>query len=140
MSNSNGVIRIGRKGRKKFAFGEEGKPFEVDVVEAWQQWVIIDDNFRPEADEDGARPIPTAEWPAYHQAAVAFAQGLATDLTQMTEPPAITIAEALDFIARLREEYDELAVFFHPKSRQERASPDTSEVELRFSAEPQMDD
>lgn len=143
MSTSNGVIRIGRKGLKKFAFGEDGAPFEVDVVVAFQQWIGIDDGFRPEQeDADGLRPIATADMPAYHHAAVEFVSGLARETrTPPGQPippvPVITTAEALDFIARLREQYDELAVFFRPKSRQERVLPDTSEVqsELRFSVE-----
>lgn len=130
---NNGVIRIGRKGKKKFAFGEDGAPFEVDVVAAFQQWIGIDDAFRPEEDEHGNRPIPTSEMPAYHVAAQAFAEGLAG--VSSDDTPTITIAEALDFIARLREEYDELANFFRPRSREERVSPATSEPGLRFLTE-----
>lgn len=132
MSSSNGVIRIGRKGIKKFAFGEDGAPFEVDVVATFQQWIGIDDQFRPaEENAEGNRPIPTAEMPAYHAAAAAFVGGMAG-----TE---VTVAEALDFIARLREQYDELAHFFVPKSRRGQGSPDTSaeaSATLQFSEEP----
>ena len=49
-AGSNGVIRVGRKGRKKFAFGE-GEPFEVDVVVAFQEWICIDDGFRERGDD-----------------------------------------------------------------------------------------
>ncbi len=139
MSSSNGVIRIGRKGLKKFAFGEDGAPFEVDIVTAWQKWVIVDENFRPtEEDEQGNRPIPLSEMLAYHQAAVVFVETLAG--TDPSQANTITPAEALDFIARLREEYDELADFFRPKSRQKPDSPATSQAELRFSAEPNQGD
>lgn len=142
MSASNGVVRIGRKGLKKFAFGDDGTPFEVDVVVAFQAWIGVDDEFRPvDEDANGHRPIPTAEMPAYHQAAVEFVRGLAAIPSQTGKDsilPDITVAEALDFIARLREAYDELAGFFRPKSREKPDSPATSEVgsELRFSAEP----
>ncbi len=137
MSANNGIIRIGRKGLKKFAFGEDSLPFEVDVVVAFQQWISIDDNFRPEEEnEEGNRPIPTAEMPAYHEAARAFVTSL-IGIDQSGQINRITIAEALDFIARLREQYDELAVFFRPKSRKERDSPSISEPqsEVRFSVE-----
>jgi hypothetical protein len=128
VSQNNGVIRIGRKGTKKFAFGEDGAPFEVDVVVAFQQWVTTDESFRPmDQDEDGNRPIPTEDIPKFHQAAVDFVKSLSN--------VEVTTAEALDFIARLREQYDELAIFFRPKLRDEPASPATSGVELRFSAE-----
>jgi hypothetical protein len=142
MSQNNGVIRVGRKGRKKFAFGEDGEVFEVDVVQAFQEWLSIDEKFR-ERTED--RTIPTEDMSMYHKAAVTFVKGLAVKEVILktangpkpggVESPDITIAEALDFIARLREQYDEVVVFFRPKSREERESPDTSEAGLRFSVE-----
>lgn len=122
MSANNGVIRIGRKGIKKFAFGEDGQPFEVDVVVAFQEWVGIDESLRG---EDGI--VKTEDMPGYHDAAVAFVERL----SQST----VTAAEALDFIARLREQYDEVASFFQPKSPEKRALPDTSVSEMRFSVE-----
>ena len=131
MNTNNGVIRIGRKGVKKFVFGEDGKPFEVDVVVAFQQWICIDEEFRPvEVTAEGTRPIPIDKMPDYHQAAILFVSHLSGSVD-------ITTAEALDFIARLREQYDELAVFFRPRSLEERVSPGTLEVgsELRFSEE-----
>ena len=72
--------------------------------------------------------------PAYHQEAVALVERLST-AGETREPVVVTPAEALDFLARLREQYDELAVFFRPKLREKRDSPDTSEAELRFSVE-----
>lgn len=139
MSANNGVIRIGRKGIVKFAFGDDGPPFEVDVVVAFQTWIGIDETFRPsEEDSEGARGIPTSDMPAYHQAAVDFVQGLSGGPNQSrpsSVPSGITTAEALDFIARLREQYDELAAFFRPRSREKRESPATSEAELHFSEE-----
>jgi hypothetical protein len=140
MSQSNGVIRIGKKGLKKFAFGEEGapgsEPFVVDVVSAFEDWLVIDDNFRPtERDSEGNRNIPRVEIPAYHAAAVAYAEKVRGNV-EGAEP--ITTAEALDFMARLREEYDALLHFFRPKSLPEPGSPDTSKEDsvLQFSEEP----
>lgn len=122
MSANNGVIRIGRKGIKKFAFGENGEPFEVDVVVAYQKWINIDEGFR---NED--RVVESESIPRYHEAAVNFAKEFSEDCE--------TTAEALDFIARLCEQYNELASFFQPKSPEKRGSPATSETELRFSVE-----
>ncbi len=138
MSESNGVIRIGRKGLKKFAFGEEtegeeGKPFEIDVVAAFQAWVAIDETFRldgPDVSEEERYSIRTEDAAAYHAAAIAFVKSLGGN-----KVPNISVGEALDFVARLREQYDELVVFFRPKLREKPASPDISEAELRFSAE-----
>jgi hypothetical protein len=131
MSESNGVIRVGRKGKKKFAFGD-GDPFEVDVVVAFQEWGSIDGSFR---NED--RVIPQSEMMGYHQAAVAFVQSL-WFLASVAAPAVttnITTAEALDFIARLREQYDEVSVFFQPKSRDKPDLHDTLGSEMRFSVE-----
>lgn len=127
--SKDGVIRVGRKGKKKFAFGEDGAPFEVDVVVAFQEWIGIDDAFREEQED---RRIPVARMPEYHAAAVTFVQRLAAT---PTEVPDITVAEALDFMARLREQYDELTDFFQPKSREEPELPATSGAELRFLEE-----
>lgn len=125
MSSNNGVIRVGRKGRKKFAFGEDGDPFEVDVVIAFQEWICVDNEFRERSDD---RSVLIGDMAAYHEAAVNFVEHLASQR--------VTTAEALDFIARLREQYDEVAAFFQPKSREE---PDlhgsSGEAELRFSVE-----
>lgn len=142
MSANNGVIRIGRKGLKKFVFGEEGAPFEVDVVVAFQQWLTLDETFREqfEPDAEGLHIIPSAAMQQYHEMAVEFVSGLAHNTHTPPGRPippilVLTTAEALDFIARLRECYDELTVFFRVKSREKQDSPDTSEakVELRFS-------
>ena len=134
MSTSNGVIRIGRKGLKKFAFGDE-PAFEIDVVTAMHQWIEVDEEFRVTDEgvgsENAPRTIPTASMPDYHRAAVAF--------VKMLGGGDVTVAEALDFLARLREQYDELATFFQPKLRGERDSPATSEADsaFRFSVEDQ---
>lgn len=145
VSANNGVIRIGRKGIKKFAFGEDGKPFDVDVVVAFQGWLCIDDEFR---ERDGCvdRTIKTMDMPEYHRVAVEYVQQLAYDPLGngldahsrpiQSEPPQLTVAEALEFISLLREEYDALLTFFRPKSQDVPDSPDTSEGGLRFSEEP----
>lgn len=131
-NSTDGVIRIGRKGLRKFAFGDDGPVFEVDVVVAFQRWVEIDDGFRTEEDKnskDGSRSISISDLPAYHAEAVNFVAELGGGRA--------TTAEALDFIARLREQYDELADFFQPKSRREQESLATSEAHsaLEFSVE-----
>lgn len=140
MSEGNGVIRIGRKGVKKFAFGEDGDPFEVDVVTAFQQWIAIDDQLRQSTGDDAGK-IRLEDMPTLHEAAVQFVQSLMPHAitndangAQIRVPPEITTAEALDFIARLREQYDELADFFLPRKRGALESPATSGVELQYSA------
>lgn len=132
MSARNGVIRIGRKGIKKFAFGDDGVPFEVDVVSAFQEWLSIDESLRQQ-DGDKAGTILTEDMHRYHQAAVQFVERLSDNRTDEGGAYHITTAEALDFIARLREQYDELADFFRPKRREREESPGTSGADLVFS-------
>jgi hypothetical protein len=136
LSNNDGVIRIGRKGTKKFAFGEDGEPFEVDVVVVMRDWFDIDDEFReldPDVLDDDGRPmrvVPRDAAKAYNNAVMEFATKLAPE----GSGPEST-GEALDFLARLREQYDELADFFQPRKRGEGRSPASSGVALQFSEE-----
>lgn len=137
LSANNGVIRIGRKGIVKFAFGADGEPFEVDVVVAFQQWIQTDESLRQNDGPDKGTVL-TEDMPQYHQAAVQFVTELRDSGTKGDKPSDvswITTAEALDFIARLREQYDELADFFRPKKRERDDLPASSEAELHFSAE-----
>ncbi len=132
MSANNGVIRIGRKGLKKFAFGEEGEPFEVDIVVAWHRWLAIDESLRVPEGEPNEYALLTEHVPHYHVAAVSF-------IKEVSGGQEVNVAEALDFIARLREQYDELKHFFQPKSREERDSPASTGAELRFSTEEEQE-
>lgn len=133
MSENNGVIRVGRKGLKKFAFGEDGPVFEVDVVVIFQDWIACDSEFRDlNCGED--RIISQRKMSDYNQMALDFVESLDESYRDK-----LSKAEALDFIARLCEEYNKLADFFQPKKRGEDESPDTSEVELRFSEEKALD-
>lgn len=136
MSANNGVIRIGRKGLKKFAFGEDGEPFEFDVIQAFDSWIIIDEQFRAEQtpDEDGGRAIALTQLPEFRQAQVDFVTNLVNEHGgKLTQP--LTITEAGEFLARLRECYDELVNFFRPKSSPAPNSPATSAAGLVFSQE-----
>lgn len=140
--NGNGVIRINRKGIKKFAFGD-GEPFDVDIVIVQQQWLVIDESFRPpEINDDGTtnenRAVPNDQSAAYYEAARDFVSKLAS-VNNKGEITRVTIAEALEFLARLREQWSDLVSFFRPRSRDERESPDTStspSVEILYSEEP----
>jgi len=134
VSANNGVIRIGRKGIVKFAFGD-GEPFEVDVVTAWQEWVNIDETMRVPEGEPDEFTIRNESMLTYRQAGLEFVTRLATSRDTPTPMAPITTAEAFDFIARLREQYEEVAAFFRPRLREERESPDSSATELRFSEE-----
>lgn len=141
MSASNGVIRIGRKGIVKFAFGDDGKPFDVDIVIAYQEWYALDEQFRIEDGMPHEGEVPPERLVEYHQAAIQFAQKMSGNITidpqTGVEIPSATIsgAEAMHFIAQIREQYSEMVHFFRPRLRGEQGSPATSEPALQFSAE-----
>lgn len=131
MSENNGVIRVGKKGMAKFAIGEEGKPFEVDVVATMQQWFIIHESYQQTEGEEKGK-IRTEDMPAFHSSAVDFVKQLAPE-----DNP--TTAEALHFLALLREQWDGLIDFFQPRKREKDESPGTSAEGLVFLEEPTTD-
>jgi hypothetical protein len=137
-AQSNGVIRVGRKGKKKFAFGDgPDDVFEVDVVEKFQEWISIDESFRPEVPTthdrgEKVRPVPNERMAEFHAALFDFAKRCAGDKA----PADLTLAEAIEFKTKLMEVYDELSDFFVPKSREKSSSPLSAEARLSFSPDP----
>jgi hypothetical protein len=117
---SNGVLRIGRKGRMKFAFGEAA-PFEIDVVQVYNQWVVLRAQFENEKGE-----IDEPNMQACNESTMRW-------VSQMASVPDITLAECLEFIHLISQEKDKLALFFAPKSQGAPGSP--ANTELRFSTE-----
>jgi hypothetical protein len=119
--NGRPIVRIGRKGRQWFALGEEGEPFEVDVVAIHSQWVDIDRTFRNEKNELPLEKIAEANaaaWQFVHD--IGINAGLSFD--------DMTLAEALEFICKIAEETDRLKDFFVPKLSGERSSPESTEL------------
>lgn len=128
MSQDNGVIRIGRKGRIKFAFGED-EPFEVDVIEVHDSWYATDQQYR---DEKG--DIPVEQTLVYHEAERAFVQNIVNACYQdgkHTQPPVLTHAEAMEFIAKVASEVAKLRDFFEVRLSDPHVSPERTAV--RFS-------
>jgi hypothetical protein len=115
MSEGNGteIIRIGRKGVKRFALGD-GEPFSVDVIVVSNQWSDIDGSFR---DEKG--DIPRERWTECNKAAWDFVK-------QLSGTQDITLAEALEFIAKITIEAKKLQSFFDIGSPSEPSSPQST--------------
>ncbi len=122
--NGHQVIRIGRKGRKLFAFGEEGKPFEVDVVALHSEWVNVDRTFR---DEKG--DVPSDRLLEMNKTALEFVMAVGRQVD--VDLSDISLAEALEFIKEITEEVHKLKDFFVPKFSDAPSSPESTE--LRFS-------
>lgn len=113
--NGTGVIRIGRKGKRYFAFGD-GAPFEIDVVVVHNQWMDVDRSFRDEKGE-----VPEGKLTELNHACWSFVK-------EVSGVADLTLAEALDFLARVTEESGRLADFFVPKLPEGPSSPARTDV------------
>jgi hypothetical protein len=121
MARDNGtpILRIGRKGKIAFAFGEDGEPFTIDVVDLHNQWSAID---RPFRDPDG-KILPDKM-----EELNGLAYQFVTEVSKMAD---LSMAEVMEFLAKLTEEFIRLADFFVPKYEKKPSSPEPTE--LRFS-------
>jgi hypothetical protein len=101
MSEGNGesVIKIERRGIRKFALGD-GEPFAVDVVHVVNEWYDVDRTFRNEAGV-----VPPEKVKDYHAAVLKFVRDLAQD-------GAVNMAEAQGLMKRLTDEAEALQRFF----------------------------
>jgi hypothetical protein len=125
MSEENGVIRIGRKGKFKFAFGDD-EPFEVDVIEVHDSWYATDQQFRDEKGE-----IPVDKTLQYHETERAFVQNIVNASYghgRQSTAPILTHAEAMEFIARVATEVRKLAPFFEVSSSDPQDFPQRTDI------------
>lgn len=117
--NGEPVIRIGRKGRRKVAFGEDGKVFEVDVIQVVNAYAELDRAYRNEQGEVSADKLAELNLAAWN-----FVRELAQE-------PAVTLAEAMEFLAQMTREAKRLKAFFDVDSGDGPSSP--APTELTFS-------
>jgi hypothetical protein len=134
-AESNGVLRVGRRGRglKKFAFSDDGPGVEIDVIEVYDEWCDVDEDMRDDASKI---KISMNEYGRKRQE---FVQGLVSNAYAKTGQekvvPVITRAEAEDFIRMIFTEVKVLRNFTSEKTANDSSSPGSSgpETELRFS-------
>ncbi len=100
--NGDGIIRIGRKGKQKFCFGDS-PAFEVDIIHVANQWAQVDRSFR---DEKGVIVADTLS--KFNEAALEFVK-------QIAAQPDLTLSEALEFLKHITLEGEKLRLFFDPK-------------------------
>lgn len=131
MSGQNGekVIRIGKKGRRTFALGDDessqiGQTFTVDVVHVYNQYLESTKAFE---NEEGK--IPPEAIPQVNKMGFDLLAGMAGFKTpREAEDAGLTLAMSLEFFHLLEEEFVRLADFFAPKSKEESSSPAKSEL------------
>ncbi len=119
-ANGDGVIRIGRKGKMKFAIGDSA-PFEIDVVLIYNRWLEIDRSFRD--DKDVILPDKNLE---HNEAAFQFLTTVLSDASVKVEN--LTLAEVFEFLKLVTDEVAKLRDFFVPAISKEPSSPEKTEL------------
>lgn len=116
MSQENGstIIKLGRKGVRKFQFDEDTPIVELDVIHCWNQWLTVERSFRNEKGE-----VPPEKNPEVNMALNQFS-------CQMLQVQEMSDANALEFQAVLGKEVDKLLPFFDASSEDEPSSPPNS--------------
>lgn len=125
MSETNGVIRLPRKGRAKFEFdGSEGT-IEVDVIDVHDAWYEVDWSFR-----DAEGKLPNDKVTEHGQAKLNFVQAVINDAYAAIgkEPPQLSRGEAMMFLAAISKEAEALRNFFSPSTSKSSSSPDSTEI------------
>lgn len=130
--NLNGVIRIARKGIVKFAFGDDGDEFPVDVRIVYDAWREVDWQLRNEKGE-----LPNDKWVEHGQNRIRFVQAIVNDayaVIGVAEIPQVSGTEAVAFIDRVYEEVEKAHNFFSPKKDEPSSLPaNQPEVRINFS-------
>lgn len=129
--STNGVVRIARKGIVKFAFGEEGDEFSVDVRVIYDAWTEIDWQLRNEKGE-----LPTDKRVEHGQNRIRFVQAVVNDAyaaNGLAAIPEVSGSEAIAFIDRVVEEVEKIHNFFSPKKDEPSSLPASPEMRINFS-------
>ncbi len=134
---SNGTINIPRRGMMRVQFGDDGCVFTFDVMDAWDQWTDLSNQFT--YDEKGKlEEGKLQEWTTVRRNFVLELLGRSLPQTPPAGAvpgtlavPELTKAEVGEFMKFLQEQVDALALFFRPLS----AAPPSSQpsTDIRFA-------
>ena len=131
MSESNGVLRIGRQGRKKFQFGDDDPAFEIDVIDVYNQFSETDLKLR---DAKGVlTPDKVGDW---NKAVWGFVQQVVLD--HMPKDAAekvnagMSLTDARAFLKLLQEEANRLIPLFKLESGEKPSSPENSGIAVSY--------
>jgi hypothetical protein len=137
-TNGDGIIKVGRRGIRKFEFGDEAGSvtIELDVIGVWDEWVEIDHSFRDEKgvilkDRLVERNTRCRTWV---QGMIEAAGGVtnAEDASHVAQH--LSLTDALTFMKLLCEEVEKLKVFFE-RSTGEKPSSGVSSGDARVTYE-----
>lgn len=130
----NGVLKVHKRGRAKFQFGDDEPVIELDVIEVYDQWVEVLWALR-----DAEGKLPNDKVNEYGknrqdfvQAVVNTAYGL---IAEKPPIPNVSRAEAEQFIKLVEEAAEELRNFTSPKKDAPSSAPASTAPaeEIRFS-------
>lgn len=126
--SDDGIIRIGRKGKKKICFqdadGKDGPIIDIDVIELHNAWVRLDSEFRDEKGE-----VDKARLDEFNQAACEFVAEVVGQTEAAKEAyKDLSKADVLQFIKHLTDEATALVPFFAPKPVAGLNSPPSTEL------------
>jgi hypothetical protein len=128
MAEQNGerVITVGRRGRRKFRYDDDGAAaVELDVIEVNDAWMQIDREYR---DGKTGAVAPERLPEMYDSARVFCAELLKLPKTGEGSP---STADALHFLKLVTDEANALRPFFEPATPDEQSS--RPRIELDFS-------
>jgi hypothetical protein len=134
--NGDGIIKIGKKGIRKFEFGDEKAAVivELDVVATFDKWCEVDRSFR-----DAEGKIPKERLGEFNAAAFLWTK----EIIQATGDPKasrgtvnaqLSVAEAICFVNALSKEVEKLKLFFDPPTDDAPSLPKRSEISVEYSA------
>lgn len=136
-TSTNGIIRIPKRGRAKFQFGDDdaSEPvIDVDVIEVYDAWSEIEWVLR---DKEGV--LPNDKINEHGQNRLNFVQAVVNDayakVASKPAVPTISRAEAEAFIVEVSRKAKELRDFFLLKKDDPSSAPASTapETEIRFS-------
>lgn len=141
MTQANGerVVKVGKKGHILFEF--EGKDasvvLRVDVIALYDEWVVMDRQFRDEEGKVPTERIQEMEKAIWNWVRDVIGRSVGETAQQPERDRAkkvingLSLANALEFRALLIDEANALFPFFKPKSAEKPSSAESTE--LRFS-------
>ncbi len=133
--STNGVVKIARRGRAKFQFGDDDQPFEVDVLAVYDQWYVVNWQLR-DIDEKGDGVVPNDKQDEFGQNRLNFAQAVvnsAYESQQLGAAPVLCRAEAEAFIDEISKKAAELRNFTVSKKDTPSSQPDSTGESARIN-------
>jgi hypothetical protein len=108
----NGTIfKLGRKGMKQFQLDDGCPVVSLDVVDVEREWsLIVAPIYANRADKDA--PFNAEESSAYYGLAIQFATAKLFPPGHPQPNPPLNITESLEFIDKIKQQSEEMAVFF----------------------------